>query len=188
MRIRTAIIGLGVGALALTGCGGTSDSETASTETTVEETVEDSSSVEETVEDSSSVEEEPVEEAPTEGATQEAEADIPYFYGYGCEGAAETLLDMATYFAEFDPTAASSDDAATFRAMGEAMIATANLPEEGAAGEGVTLADQAIYATGISAIDLADIIDNAGFTREIEDQTGIFGEDATRAVQECGLE
>ena len=178
MRIRTAIIGLGVGALALTGCGGSSDSETASTETTVEETVEESSSVEE----------EPVEEEPAEDATQEAEADIPYFYGYGCEGAAETLLDMATYFAEFDPTAASSDDAATFRAMGEAMIATANLPEEGAAGEGVTLADQAIYATGISAIDLADIIDNAGFTREIEEQTRIFGEDATRAVQECGLE
>jgi len=178
MRIRTAIIGLGVGALALTGCGGSSDSDTASTETTVEEESEESSAVEE----------EPAEEEPAEDATQEAEADIPYFYGYGCEGAAETLLDMATYFAEFDPTAASSDDAATFRAMGEAMIATANLPEEGAAGEGVTLADQAIYATGISAIDLADIIDNAGFTREIEEQTGIFGEDATRAVQECGLE
>jgi len=178
MRIRTAIIGLGVGALALTGCGGSSDSDTASTETTVEEESEESSAVEE----------EPAEEEPAEDATQEAEADIPYFYGYGCEGAAETLLDMATYFAEFDPTAASSDDAATFRAMGEAMIATANLPEEGAAGEGVTLADQSIYAAGVSAVDLADIIDNAGFTREIEEQTGIFGEDATRAVQECGLE
>jgi hypothetical protein len=181
MRVRSLVIGVALGGLVLTGCGGSGGSEESATEvTSAEETAE--AAPEETVE------EEPAAEEPAQDATQEAEAEMPYFYGYGCEGAAETLLDMANYFAEFDPAAASSDDAATFRAMGEAMIATANLPEEGAAGEGVTLADQSIYTAGVAAVDLADIIDNAGFTREIEELTGIFGEDATRAVQECGLE
>lgn len=182
MRARIAIIGLSVGALALAGCGGSSDSDSTAAETSAAETVEAEGSEDVGVAD------EAVEEEPAESATQEAEADIPYFYGFGCEGAAETLLDMSLVYAEFDPTAASSDDAATFRALGEAMIATANLPEEGAMADGVTLADQTIYAAGVASIDLADLIDNAGFTREIEDQTIILGEDATRAVQECGLE
>ena len=130
--------------------------------------------------------------APPEDGLGEAQpdrpVDLPYFYGFGCEGAGVTLLDLAGFYGEFDPAAASLDDAATFRAMGVALTTAADLPEEGALAEGVTLADQAIYATGLAAQDLADVIEGGGFTREVEEQTNILGEDATRTVQECGLE
>lgn len=186
MRIRGLVVLTAATALTLSACSSGSDTDDTATqaadtqETVAEESVDDASAEAEPAD-------EPAEEA-VEDAVQEQEAEQPYFYGYGCEGAAITLLDMAAYYAEFDPTDASSDDAATFRALGEAMIATANLPEEGAMGEGVTLADTAIYSAGIGALDLADLIDNAGFTRDIEELTVILGEDATRAVQECGLE
>lgn len=184
--LRTAAAVIAATGLVLAGCGSSSESSTeesaaASSQTAAEA---DGESPEETAEE---VVEEAAEETVPDDV-QESEAEIPYFYDYGCEGAAVTLLDMAAYFSEFDPTDASSDDAATFRAMGEAMIATANLPEEGAMGEGVTTADTAIYSAGIGAIDLADVIDNAGFTMEIEEATAIFAEDADRAVTECGLE
>jgi hypothetical protein len=116
------------------------------------------------------------------------EVDMPYFYGFGCEGAGVTLLDMAAFYAEFDPTAASMADAATFRAMGQALITAADLPDDGAMGEETTITDQAIYASGVSAVDLADVIEGGGFTREVEEQTAILGEDATRVVDECGLD
>jgi hypothetical protein len=143
---------------------------------------------------SQSVEESAIEEEDTasEETAQEAESDrpvdLPYFYGFGCEGAGVTLLDLAAFYGEFDPASASLDDAATFRAMGVALTTAADLPEEGALADGVTLADQSIYATGIAAQDLADVIEGGGFTREVEEQTIILGEDATRTVQECGLE
>ena len=175
MRVRGLVGAIAVAALALSACGGSSNDSESAVQPEVTASEESSASAEES------------EPAPEE-ATQETEAQIPYFYAFGCEGAAETLLDMSAFFAEFDPADASSDDAATFRAMGEAMLATANLPEEGAMGDGVTAADQAIYAAGVAAVDLADVIDNAGFTREIEEATGILGFDASNAVAECGLE
>jgi len=134
--------------------------------------------------------EEVVEEevAASDEAESDRPVDLPYFYGFGCEGAGVTLLDLAAFYGEFDPASASLDDAATFRAMGVALTTAADLPEEGALADGVTLADQSIYATGIAAQDLADVIEGGGFTREVEEQTIILGEDATRTVQECGLE
>ena len=181
MHIRRFVVLTAATALTLAACSSGSDSTddsgaSASSETVQEETVQEES-----------VQPDAPEETPEE-EVQAEEAQQPYFYAYGCEGAAETLLDMAAFYAEFDPADASSDDAATFRALGEAMITTANLPEEGSAGDGVTLADQAIYSAGVGAVDLADIIDNAGFTQEIEAQTSILGSDATRAVEECGLD
>ena len=185
MRVRGFVGAIAVAALGLSACGGSSDDSEPAAQSEVTASEESSGSEESSA---SSEESESTPEPAPEDATQEAEAQIPYFYAFGCEGAAETLLDMSAFFAEFDPADASSDDAATFRAMGEAMIATANLPEEGAMGEGVTAADQAIYATGVAAVDLADVIDNAGFTREIEEATDILGFDATNAVTECELE
>ena len=128
------------------------------------------------------------EESESQSAQPDRPVDLPYFYGFGCEGAGVTLLDLADFYGKFDPTSASLDDAATFRAMGVALTTAADLPEEGALADGVTLADQAIYAVGVSAQDLADVIEGGGFTREVEEQTSILGEDATRTVQECGLE
>lgn len=175
--------------LALVGCSSGDDASTAAE--TSAEVVEEAAQPDETAtETATETPEETVEES-AEDSVEEievAEEDTPYFYGFGCQGAAETLLDMAAYFGEFDPAAASSEDADTFRALGEAMVATANLPEEGAAGAGVTAADQYIYAAGVSAIELADVIDDAGFTRDIEEFTGILGDNATLAVQECGLD
>ena len=176
MHIRRLAVLTAATALTVAACSSGSDATDDSTASAPSETVQEES-----------VQEDAPEETPAEDVQAE-EAQQPYFYAYGCEGAAETLLDMAAFYAEFDPADASADDAATFRALGEAMITTANLPEEGAAGEGVTLADQAIYSAGVGAVDLADIIDNAGFTQEIETQTSILGSDATRAVEECGLD
>ena len=186
MHIRRLAVLTAATALTVAACSSGTDATDDSTASAPSETVQEESVQEESVQEES-VQEESVEEDTPEDVQAE-EAQQPYFYAYGCEGAAETLLDMAAFYAEFDPADASADDAATFRALGEAMITTANLPEEGAAGEGVTLADQAIYSAGIGALDLADLIDNAGFTQEIEELTVILGEDATRAVQECGLE
>ena len=114
--------------------------------------------------------------------------DLPYFHGFGCEGAGVTLLEMASFFGEFEPAEASLEDAATFRAMGEALTTAADLPEGGALADGVPSTAQAIYAVGVASGDLADVIEDGGFTQEIEDQTSILGSDATRAVEECGLD
>lgn len=179
--------------LTLVGCSSGDDASTAA-ETSAEVVKEAAQPDETATETANETSEETVEESAEDSVEESveeievAEEDTPYFYGFGCQGAAETLLDMAAYFGEFDPAAASSEDADTFRALGEAMVATADLPEEGAAGAGVTAADQYIYAAGVSAIELADVIDDAGFTRDIEEFTGILGENATLAVQECGLD
>jgi len=114
--------------------------------------------------------------------------DLPYFYGFGCEGAGVTLLEMASFFGEFEPAEASLEDAATFRAMGVALTTSADLRDEGALADGAPPTAQAIYAVGVTSGDLADAIESGGATQEIEDQTSILGSDATRAVAECGLD
>ena len=174
-----------VALVTLSACGGSDGESTAASDGGSSQSVEENVTEESVVEDGA--EEETVEEAPQEEESDRP-VDLPYFYGFGCEGAGVTLLDLAAFYAEFDPTAASLDDAATFRAMGVALTTAADLPEEGALADGVTLADQSIYAAGIAAQDLADVIEGGGFTREVEEQTNILGEDATRTVQECGLE
>ena len=179
--MRPIVVGMGVGAALLVGaCGG---SESSSPELSLDPATRESTDAPAQAGD---------QPAPSQDELGEPRpdrpVDLPYFYGFGCEGAGVTLLDLADFYGKFDPTSASLDDAATFRAMGVALTTAADLPDEGALADGVTLADQSIYATGIAAQDLADVIEGGGFTREVEEQTSILGEDATRTVQECGLE